>query len=126
MKRVNSLREAVALAAGEGIQVVERRPVYGGDINQSYRLALSDGTTVFLKTNGEKNLPFFAAEAKGLEALRGARAIGVPEALAIGTDAGERISFLVMEYLEPGPRRDGYWETFGRELAALHRADCVA
>ena len=29
-----------------------------------------------------------------------------------------------MEYLTPAPRRADYWETFGRELAMLHRTKC--
>ena len=124
MMRASSLREAVASVFGGEIHIADRYPVYGGDINQSYRLSLSDGSTVFLKANTLKNLSFFEAEAKGLEALRSANAIGVPRALAIGTDEGERISFLLMEYLDASPRISEYWETFGRELAALHRADC--
>ena len=124
MKQANSLQEAVAAAFGEGARIVDRYPVYGGDINQSYRLSLSDGSTAFVKTNALKNLPFFASEAKGLEALHSANAIGVPRALAIGTDAGEKISFLLMEYLDAAPKIGDYWETFGRELAAMHRADC--
>ena len=124
MMRASSLREAVASAFGEGIRIVDRYPVNGGDINQSYRLTLSDGSAAFVKTNTLKNLPFFEAEAVGLEALRNANAIGVPRALAIGTDEGERISFLLMEHLTAAPKISGYWETFGKELAALHRADC--
>ena len=124
MKQTNSLREAVAAAFGEGARIVDRAPVYGGDINRSWRLSLSDGSAAFLKTNAAKNLPFFAAEAVGLKALRSANAIGVPEAQAIGTDVGEGTSFMLMEYLDAAPRIAGYWETFGRELAKLHRADC--
>ena len=124
MVRASSLREAITLALGESIHITNKHPVYGGDINQSYRLSLSDGSTAFLKANSMRNLSFFEAEAKGLEVLRATGTIGVPEALAIGTDAGEGISFLLMENLEAAPRISGYWETFGRELAALHRADC--
>ena len=124
MVRANSLGGAIAAAFGEEVRIAKRYPVYGGDINQSYRLSLSDGSAAFVKTNAVKNLAFFEAEAVGLEALRSADAIGVPRALAIGTDEGERISFLLMEQLDAAPRIGGYWETFGRELAALHRADC--
>ena len=119
-----SLNGALAALYGESIRILEEQPVYGGDINQSCRLALSDGTAVFMKANALANLPFFEAEANGLEALRRTGAIGVPRALAIGMDEARRISFLLMEYLEAAPRTGGYWETFGRELAAMHRADC--
>ncbi len=122
--QAGSLKEAVTALFGENLRIVGRRPVYGGDINQSYRLSFSDGTSVFMKCNGMNNLSFFEAEAEGLAALGGTGAIGVPRALALGTDRDGRMSFLLMEYLEAAPKTDGYWEVFGRELAALHRADC--
>ena len=120
---VNTLDEAVSALAGNSLRVVSRRPVYGGDINESYRLSLSDGSAVFMKCNTAKNLSFFEAEAKGLEALRGTKTIGVPKVLGFGTEKGQNRSFLLLEYLEAAPRIKGYWEVFGRELALLHRAD---
>lgn len=122
---VNSLDQAITVLFGENLRIVSRRPVHGGDINESYCLSLSDGTAVFMKCNTLKNLSFFEAEAKGLEALRKANAIGVPKALAIGMDKTQRISFLLMEYLEHAARLTKYWEIYGRQLAALHRADCT-
>ena len=32
-------------------------------------------------------------------------------------------SFLIMEFLEAGPRKADFWERFGRQLAAMHRAE---
>lgn len=124
MINANSLDEAIISLFGENLRIVSKRPVHGGDINESYCLSLSDGTAVFMKCNALKNLPFFEAEAKGLEALRWTGSIGVPKALGIGTDKKQKISFLLMVYLEAAPKVSGYWEVFGRELAALHRADC--
>ena len=121
----SSVDQAITTLFGENLRIVSRRPVHGGDINESYCLSLSDGTAVFMKCNTLKNLSFFEAEAKGLEALRKANAIGVPKALAIGTDKAQRISFLLMEYLERASKLTKYWEMYGRELAALHRADCT-
>ena len=123
--KTNSLDAAIASLFGNGIRITGRQPVHGGDINRAYRLSLSDGAAVFMKCNTVKNLPFFTAEAQGLEALRGAEAIGVPEPRALGTDQAGSVSFLLMPYLEPAPRVRTYWETFGRELAALHRAGAV-
>lgn len=121
----NSLDQAITTLFGENLRIVSKRPVHGGDINESYCLSLSDGTAVFMKCNSMKNLSFFEAEAKGLEALRKSNAIGVPQALAIGTDKPQRMSFLLMEYLAPAAKLTRYWEMFGRELAVLHRADCT-
>ena len=121
----NSLNEAITSLFGDNLRIVSKRPIHGGDINESYCLSLSDGSAVFMKCNSLKNLSFFEAEAKGLEALRKADAIGVPEVLAIGTDKKQGMSFLLMEYLEHGAKLTRYWEMFGRELAMLHRADCA-
>lgn len=117
----NSLEEAIAAAFGNEVRLVSREPVYGGDINSAFRLTLTDGSHVFLKSNKLKNLPFFEAEANGLEALRQTGAIGVPKVLGIGTD--KNLSFLLLEYLEAAPRLNSYWEVFGRELAELHMAE---
>lgn len=120
----NSLDQAITTLFGENLRILSRRPVHGGDINESYCLSLSDGSAVFMKCNALINLSFFKAEASGLEALRKVGVIGVPKALAIGTDKKQGMSFLLMEYLDHGAKLTRYWEMFGRELAALHRADC--
>ncbi len=116
----NSLAEAVTALFGEGIKITGRRAVYGGDINESYRLGLSDGSSVFVKLNARRNLSFFEAEAAGLQALSETQAIGVPKVLSYGTVAESAQSFLMLEYLEPGRKVRGYWEIFGRELAMMH------
>ena len=123
MIKTNSINEAIAILFGEDVHIASRRPVYGGDINEAYRLSLSDGAAVFMKCNSKKNLPFFEAEAEGLKALRQTGTIGVPQALAIGTDEAQGAAFFLMEYLDTSSKVSGYWEVFGRELAALHRTD---
>ena len=122
MLSVNSIDSAISALFGPSVRVIERQRVPGGDINRAYRLELSNGENVFLKSNRAGLLDMFNAEARGLEALRETGTIGVPEPLAAGADNSE--AFLIMEYLESAPRRADYWETFGHELAALHRAEC--
>ena len=124
-KTANSIDEVIAGLFGEGQRVANRQTLSGGDINRAYRLTLSNGQALFMKCNTVRNLPFFRTEAMGLEALGRSGAIGVPKPLAVGTDERQGISFLLMEYLEAAPRGGQYWETFGRQLAALHRADCT-
>lgn len=118
------LEEVISTLFGENQRIVNRHPMYGGDINEAYRLSLSDGSAVFIKCNTLKNLPFFEAESKGLTALQKTGTIGVPKVLGIGADREQGISFLLMVYLEAAQKVRGYWEVFGRELAKLHRADC--
>ncbi len=113
---------AISGLYGDTVRIAGQRPVYGGDINHSYRLHLSNGKRVFLKCNTTQNAPLFTAEAAGLEALRERGVIGVPQPLAVGTDEGRHISFLILEYVESAQPVKDYWEIFGHELAALHRA----
>ncbi|MCD8020916.1 MAG: fructosamine kinase family protein [Clostridiales bacterium] len=118
-----SLENAITTSFGNNVRIVSRKSVYGGDINQAYRLTLSDGTSVFMKSSTIKNADFFRAEKEGLEALRMSGTIGVPRPLAVGVDDSLKISFLLMDYLHATPKITNYWEVFGRELALLHRAD---
>ena len=39
---------------------------------------------------------------------------------------GRGVSFHALEYIDSAPRIDTYWETFGHELAELHRAECLS
>lgn len=119
-----SLEEALEKAFGRDSEIVERKRLYGGDINDAYMLRLSGGQRVFMKTNSVRNYGFFAAEEQGLNALRLAGVIGVPELLGTGTDRRQGFSFLLLEYMESAPQVPDYWEIFGRQLARLHRADC--
>ncbi|MCD7904976.1 MAG: fructosamine kinase family protein [Clostridiales bacterium] len=116
-----SLEEALTAAFGENTRIIERWPIYGGDINRTYRLTLSDGSKAFLKCNDIKNYDFFRAEEEGLNSLLRTEAIGVPKVLAVGSDRFKGNSFLLTEYLETKPKIKNYWEIFGRELAKLHR-----
>jgi fructosamine-3-kinase len=61
----------------------------------------------------------FEKEAKGLALLAETKTIHIPKVIAHGqTDDG---AFLLLEHIETGYRQDGFWETFGQSLAALHR-----
>ncbi len=117
----SSLKEAVHGARGKGITVVDRQVVHGGDANDSYKLILSDGGTLFLKANSISNADFFRAEAEGIDAIRSTKAIRVPEIYAIGTD--NEYSFLLMEYIERAYFAPNFWENLGISLAKMHLAD---
>ena len=108
-------------ALGRDVAKSGVRSVSGGDINDAYLVSLEDGQKIFLKINTPGNAAFFSAEQAGLEALRKTDAIGVPKAITAGVSRD--CSFLIMEYLEAGPRRPDYWERFGRQLAAMHKAE---
>lgn len=123
MKEKSSLNDAITEVFGEDVTVLSRRPVSGGDINRAYALELSNGEKLFLKANLKNNIGFFRAEAKGLAAMRGTKAVKVPDVLAIGTD--EENSFLLLEHIESGRRTKRSAEELGRGLAKMHLADAL-
>ena len=121
----SSLVDALRAVFGGETEITEQKRVYGGDINDAYELHLSGGRRIFMKTNQINNYRFFETEARGLEALRSACAIGVPQLLGIGTDRQRGFSFLLLEYMESASPIKDYWEVFGQQLAQMHLADCI-
>lgn len=97
-------------------------PVSGGCINHGMRVELADGP-VFVKHNASAPPGLFAAEARGLDALRAAAdGLIVPRALAWAEAEGGAPAWLALEWLEPSRRAPDFAERLGRGLAALHRA----
>lgn len=125
-RKYHSLEEMVQDVFGNPVSVIRTDSVPGGDINSAYRLSLSNGEFLFVKTNSVNNLNFFLTESGGLSALRSLEKIGVPEVLGAGIDEQRGISFLALEYIENSPRTPSYWEDFGHQLAELHRSECLS
>jgi len=107
------------LESDTGVDAV--RAISGGDINEAYLVSLNDGRKIFLKVNSQKNIRYFETEEIGLAAIRDTKTIRVPQVLKAGRAGGH--ACLAMEYLEAAPKKSDYWEHFGRQLAAMHRAD---
>lgn len=117
----STLQRAVGDALGASLRGA--RPLSGGDINQAYAVDLSDGRRFFVKANDRAPLRMFECEAHGLEWLAASDALRVPAVETLGVAGGVGgTAFLVLELLEPGPRRGDYHEHLGRGLAALHRS----
>ena len=101
---------------GERLILSDPVQVGGGSINEAYRLK-SDGQSFFVKLNSAALLDMFEAEAAGLQALRDAEALHIPEPLVWGASGSK--AFLVMEYLDVGGA--GSAAQLGEGLAAMHR-----
>ena len=118
-----SIRQSIRNHFGNDVQIIRRIPVLGGDINQAYTLQLSDGSRVFLKTNQPELEDMFHAEQEGLTALRSSGVIPVAVPLSAGKDPEEKVSYLLLEYIQDGRPSESFWEDFGRSLALMHRQD---
>ncbi len=116
-----TILESVRDRFGCDIQIKRRIPVSGGDTNSAFRLELSDGRTVFLKTNSVHLEDMFQAEMDGLCALASSGVIPVTRPLATGTDPDRNCSYLLLEFETQGKPGRTFWEDFGRSLAMLHR-----
>ena len=121
----NSLAGALVDLFGNSVAITETDRLSGGDINKAYALTLNTGDKIFMKANAKSNAAFFTAEAAGLTAIAATKAISTPKIICTGTDDGEDVgySFLLLEYIKSSGKIKTYWETFARELAAMHKAD---
>jgi len=90
--------------------------VSGGCIADSRKLELNSGKLFFLKMARQGNYDMFDSEEQGLEELRKAAAVSVPEVVAKDTD------FLLLEWIEEGEGNDdSSMEKLGFQFAELHR-----
>ncbi len=118
MKQYKSVRAAIAEYVGFGEVSVHSVP--GGDINRAYRVT-TGGQSIFMKTNRRENQPFFLAEIDGLRAIAETGTICVPRVLATGVDDCFG-AFLLLEWSSGIPAAQ-FFENFGHNLAAMHRAE---
>lgn len=118
----HSLQEALSSLFGNGIRIQRIRSISGGDINDAFGLTLSDGNSIFMKSNAMGNLAYFTAEMQGLSAIAQTGTIQTPQILACGTDEERNCSFLLLEQIHAGRRVGDYWETLGHQLAELHKS----
>ncbi len=88
--------------------------VSGGCIAESKQLITKSGKRFFLKTqSGGEGM--FLKEAHGLQELAKAQCIRVPEVVLADHD------FLLLEFIEQGPKSDNFFSDFGAALAQMHR-----
>ncbi len=69
LQQFMSVEDALTSLFGSGVKIAGTERVSGGDINEAYKLALTDGTCIFMKSNKKENASFFTAEASGLAAI---------------------------------------------------------
>lgn len=100
--------------------IQEVRPCFGGDINTAAQIITPDHR-FFLKWNVHAVPMMFRAEAQGLQILRTADKLRVPEVIAVQEATADCPAYLVLEWLEADKRDDSTYEKLGVGLAMLHQ-----
>ena len=95
--------------------------ISGGDINDTYRLAMSD-RDYFIKINTADRLDMFEKEAKGLKLLSDSQSFVVPQVYHTGIF--EKQSFLLMTYIEALYQTENP-KNFAESLVKLHQTTNV-
>jgi protein-ribulosamine 3-kinase len=111
----------IAALSAHGLRLdgASARPVGGGCIHSAWRVDGPDGP-VFLKTNRAAMAWLLEAEADGLEALREAGCLRVPEVRGFGAAGG--VSWLALEWLELRTSSAESERALGEGLARQHLA----
>jgi protein-ribulosamine 3-kinase len=95
-----------------GSKIKDSKPLSGGCINNAMKITSQKGEVFFLKTNDPGRM--FLCEANGLNELRKAAAINVPEVYGSGED------YILTEFIEQGKYPKNFFETFGYQFALMH------
>ncbi len=109
-----ALRAALETELG---RIRDITPVGGGDINEAACVATASAR-YFVKWNYHPRPHMFSAEARGLRLLAGARALRVPQVIAVI----EQPPALVLEWIDLGANQPIAAEALGRGLAQQHRS----
>lgn len=93
-------------------------PASGGCINNGGTIVIGKNR-MFIKWNSAVKYPkMFEAEAKGLKLLSNSQ-FHVPD--VIDEFNGQEYDALLLENIEKGASKLGFWEEFGQQLAEMHR-----
>jgi fructosamine-3-kinase len=105
-------------SVGHEVHVSGYQFLVGGNINNAVRLDTDSGY-FFVKWHEISPENSFMCEASGLELLRTANEIPVPEVIGFGQKYQK--SYLLLEFINSSRPQHQYWEYFGHSLARLHR-----
>ena len=111
----STMTDAITRATGISAELASDCSIAGGCISSARRVELTDGRGYFVKQNDSAPPDMFPREADGLRALGDAGAIAVAQPVVAGD------TFLVLEWIESGQPVANFSETFGEQLATLHR-----
>lgn len=115
----NHINSKLTSLLGREIAIKYYTKLHGGSVNYSYQIATNRGP-FFIKLNRADSFPnMFSLEQLGLQTLKESNTLEVPTIIAEGEHDG--VAYLVLEFIEVGQETSLFWETFGRQVAALHQ-----
>jgi protein-ribulosamine 3-kinase len=117
------LAAAIGQAIGARLQPTPGARVHGGSINECHCWQ-SDAGPLFVKVAPARRHAMFEAEAAGLEELRRARAVRVPQVMGIAHTANEVA--LALEWIELGSASANSESKLAEQLATQHRVRAEA
>jgi len=97
-----------------GSKILAQAPVSGGCISDSCIIETSSGQKFFLKMNSSLPDDMFTKEANGLNELKKAGTIRIPEVISFGE------SYILLEQVNYGRKKNNFSEEFGSRLAKMH------
>ena len=112
------IAEKLSSHFNQPVQLQGQRQVFGGDINQTFRLQTNIGP-FFLKLNKGKPDDMFEKEFNGLLLMHQTKTIKTPEPILHGIIDNK--IFLITEFIEKGSSSKNFWQTFAQQLAGLHK-----
>ena len=98
-----------------GSKIKSLSSISGGCISDAYKVVLQNDKNFFLKLNFNASADMFIKEAHGLNELKKANAIRIPEVMLFDT------SYILLEHIEAGVKSNNFFENFGRKFAQLHK-----
>jgi len=114
-----ALKEILSEKYKSTIEINNISAVSGGSINETFIISTNTGK-FFVKKNSALLYPeMFEKEALGLQILSGKSILKVPDVIATGQF--ENTAFLILEHIESGKKRSGFWNYFAEGLAQLHK-----
>ncbi len=107
------------ISATHDLNLLEARPLSGGDINEVFLLKSTSQNYVVKINNADRFPGMFKVEAKGLQLLNLTCSFKIPQVIAYGTI--ENSSYLLLEYIPTGSPSQSFWDVFGENLVKLHK-----
>lgn len=118
----NHLTAALSEHTKTKIKIKEVKPVSGGDISSAFMLT-TNHDRYFMKVNSQSAYPLmFERESEGLAAISQTKTVAVPQTVTHG--AFEDYAYLILGWIETGPKSSAALSALGQQLAGMHR--CTA